>query len=97
MGVPGETASFDVIDVRRCEYDGGVMAHVLCAWDGQPVSLFVLPGRSDRERWMETIGHDAVIWSDDDVSFALLTEQGPLDIAQVADYVRTPPPLDRAR
>lgn len=86
--IPGETDAFDVIDVRYCQYDGGEMAHVLCEWRGQPVSLFVVPGRSRRERNIETIQHNAVIWSENDMGFALVAEQGPVEIGQVAAYVR---------
>ena len=62
--VPGESDAFDVIDVRYCQYDGGGMAHVLCEWRGHPVSLFIVPGRLRRERRIETIQHNAVIWSE---------------------------------
>ena len=88
QSVPGETDTFNVIDVRQCEYDGGGMAHVLCEWNGQPVSLFVVPGRSGPERRLETIGHDAMLWSRDDMGFALVAEQGVVEIGQVARYVR---------
>ena len=56
--VPPESADSDFLDVRQYRYDEGAMAHLLCEWRGQPVSLFVVAGRSDRERslrlWVTT-------------------------------------------
>ena len=86
--VPPESADFDLLDVRQCLYDEGAMAHVLCEWRGQPVSLFVVPGRTDREQLLEIVGHDAVIWSGDGNTYVLMTEQGPVEIGRVAQYVR---------
>ena len=87
--VPAESADFDVLDVRQCLYDEGAMAHVLCEWRGEPVSLFVVPGRSDREHILEIVGHDAVIWSRGDNAYVLVAEQqGPVEIGQIAEYVR---------
>ena len=88
LTVPDESDAFDVIDVRYCQYNGGGMAHILCEWRGQPVSLFVVPGRSRRERRIETIEHNAVIWSEDDTGFALVAEQGSVEMAPVVEYVR---------
>ena len=86
--VPAESSDFDVLDVRQCLYDEGAMAHVLCEWRGQPVSLFVVPGRSSGEQILEIVGHDAVIWSGGDNTYVLVAEQGPVEIGQVAEYVR---------
>ena len=86
--VPPESADFDLLDVRQCLYDEGAMAHVLCEWRGQPVSLFVVPGRSNREQILEIVGHDTVIWSGDGNTYVLVAEQGPVEIGEVAEYVR---------
>lgn len=88
VALPAESPEFDLVDVRRCLYDDGAMAHVLCLWRGQPVSLFVVPGKSRRERVLEIVGHDAVIWSASDNGYVLVAEHGPVDIDQVAEYVR---------
>jgi len=88
VAMPAESASFDVLDVRGCLYDEGQMAHVLCTWEGQPVSLFVVPGRSARDGEIEIVGHDAVIWSRGDLRFVLVAEHGPVEIDRVAAYVR---------
>ena len=86
--VPAESADFNVVDVRQCFYDGGGMVHVLCEWRGEPVSLFFVPGRSDREQHLEIVGHDAVIWSEGENANVLVAEHGSVEIGQVAEYVR---------
>ena len=84
----GISDDFDVLDVRECLYDEGRMAHLLCEWRGQPVSLFVVPDRSDREQVLEIVGHDAVIWSQDENAYVLVTEKGSVEIGALTDYVR---------
>ena len=86
--VPAESDDFDVVDVRECLYDEGRMAHLLCEWRGQRVSLFVVPDRSRREQALEIVDHDAVIWSRDENAYVLVTEKGPVDIGHVTEYVR---------
>ena len=88
VAMPAESAEFDLVDVRECLYDDGEMAHVLCEWRGEPVSLYVVPDRSDGEQILEIVGHDAVIWSQNDNAYVLVVEQGPVDLGQVAQYVR---------
>ena len=88
VAMPPESAEFDLIDVRQCLYDDGEMAHVLCEWRGEPVSLYVVPDRSDGEQILEIVGHDAVIWSQNDNAYVLVVEQGSVDLGQVAQYVR---------
>ena len=88
LSIPPESADFDLIDVRRCLYDEGDMVHILCEWREQPVSLFVVPGREDRERVLEIMGHDAIIWSRENNAYVLVAEHGPVDTDQLARYVR---------
>lgn len=86
--LPAESADFDLLHVRECLFDAGAMLHVLCRWQGSPVSLFILPGADRREQVLEIVGHDAVIWSDEGSGYVLVAEHGPVDIGQVARYVR---------
>ena len=88
VAMPPESADFDLIDVRQCLYDDGEMAHVLCEWHGEPVSLYVVPDRSDGDQILEIVGHDAVIWSQNDNAYVLVAETGPIEIGKVVQYVR---------
>ena len=88
VALPHESGQFDLVDVRQCLYDGGDMVHVLCEWHGQPVSLFVVPNRSCRERVLEIVDHNAVTWADDDNAYVLVTDRGSVEVGEVATYVR---------
>ncbi len=88
VAMPPESADFNVLDVRQCLYNEGEMAHVLCEWKGQPMSLFIVPERSAREQLLEVVGHDALIWSRGRDAYVLVAQQSQGQIQQVADYVR---------
>ncbi len=88
VAVPAESDDFDVVDVRICLYDGGQMAHLLCEWRGERLSLFIVPDRTDREHDLEIVDHDAVIWSQNENSYVLVTEKGPVEFGPLTDYVR---------
>jgi hypothetical protein len=88
VAVPRESGEFDLVDVRQCLYDEGKMVHVLCEWQGQPVSLFVVPNHSCREQVFEIVDHNAVTWSKDENAYVLVADQGPVEIGDVAAYVR---------
>ena len=88
VALPVESSDFDVLEVRECAHEHGAMGHVLCHWRGHPVSLYVMPDRTHREQLLEIINHDALVWSAGDHGYVLVAERGPVDIAQVAHYVR---------
>ena len=85
--MPVESSEFNLVDVRKCLYDDGDMAHVLCEWRGEPVPMFVVPERAGRERDLEIMRHDAVVWSKGVRGFALVARRGPVAIDEVARYV----------
>ena len=86
---PGSRAEqIELLDVRHCLYVDGYMAHLLYAYHGRPISLFVLPGTSHRERLLEIMGHDALIWSEGGRAYVLLGQEGPAAMDEVAGYMR---------
>jgi hypothetical protein len=88
VAVPAESDDFDVVDVRKCLYDEGEMAHLLCEWRGERVSLFIVPDRTGREHDLEIVDHDAVIWTEDEGTYVLVAEKGPVELGPLTDYVR---------
>ncbi len=88
VAVPDESIDFNLVDARRCLHDGGDMVHLLCEWPGQPVSLFLVPGRRGSEASLEIMGRDAVTWGRDDWSYVLVAKGGPVDLGHVAAYVQ---------
>ena len=62
---PGSSAEqIELVDVRRCMHADGYMAHLLYEHQRRAVSLFVLPDTARRERLLEIMEHDALIWSE---------------------------------
>lgn len=77
--------------IRRCLVTDGQVAHLLYAWKGEPLSLYVLPERVVGEAMEHTrsLGHEAVMWSKNDRTYMLISNaprDGTLD--EVAAYVR---------
>ena len=53
------------------------------------MSLFVVPNRSAREQVLEIVGHDAVIWSENDNAYVVVGRiRGRSRSGQVVEYVR---------
>jgi anti-sigma factor RsiW len=52
-----------LISVRRCIYGDGRAAHLLYRVDGEPVSLFILPGLERPADQLSLFGHDEVVWN----------------------------------
>ena len=76
-------AGLELQDARRCEYASGGMAHLLYRREGRPVSLFVVPDTARRARHLEIMWHDAVIWSENDRTFALVGQEDPADMTSM--------------
>ena len=86
---PGSSAEqIELVDVRRCMYADGYMAHLLYEHQGRAVSLFVLPDTARRERLLEIMGHDALIWSEAGRAYVLLGQEEPAGMNKIAAYVR---------
>ena len=49
--------------VRRCLYGDGRAAHVLYRLDGEPVSLFIIPGLARPAAELSLFGHEQVVWT----------------------------------
>ena len=79
-----------LIDVRRCYSSDGRAAHLMYNWRGTPLSLYVLPRDTRRERALRSVGHDAVIWSDRQRTYAVVTARRspPDDLTRVVAYLK---------
>jgi hypothetical protein len=78
-----------LLTVRRCLSTDGRVAHVMYLWRGEPLSVFVLPHGTARERVLETMGHDAAIWSANGRTYAVLATGHPADFTHIVNYVKT--------
>jgi hypothetical protein len=79
----------ELMAVRRCLYGDGRAAHLMYRLDGEPMSLFVIPGLSRPGADLSLFGHDQVVWTEGDRTYMLVARGGLRDqLARVAPYLR---------
>ena len=83
----------ELLGVRRCGSSEGRVAHVMYRWRGEPLSVYVLPASIASSRVVQnvvdTLGHEAVVWSKGGRTYAVVARGDPAELARVASYVRT--------
>ena len=83
----------ELLGVRRCGSSEGRVAHMMYRWRGEPLSVYVLPASIASSRVVQnvvdTLGHEAVVWSKDGRTYAVVARGDPAELARVASYVRT--------
>jgi anti-sigma factor RsiW len=85
---PGDR--LELMAVRRCLYGDGRAAHLMYRLNGEPVSLFVIPGLSRPDADLSMFGHDQVVWAEGDRTYMLVARGGLRDeLARVAPYLRS--------
>lgn len=92
VSVPASLPSerLDLLAVRRCLYGDGRAAHVMYRVNGEPVSLFILPGLTRPAAELSLFGHDEVVWTQGDRTYMLVARGGlSSDLVRVASYLRT--------
>ena len=77
-----------LVDVRRCFTTDGRSAHMMYRWRGAPLSLYVLPEDVGRDRVVDKMGHEAVIWCANRRTYAVVADGHPQDLAEVVDYMK---------
>jgi anti-sigma factor RsiW len=90
MHVPAELegAGLELVGARRCLYAEGKIAHIMYRYQGQPVSVFMLPGTVRHEELLEVLGHEAAIWSVGDRTFVLVARESPVEIRRMTSLAR---------
>ena len=80
----------ELMAVRRCLYGDGLAAHLMYRVDGEPVSLFVLPGLTRPAEELSLFGHDEIVWTQGDRTYMLVARAGlGAGLGRVASYLRT--------
>ena len=79
-----------LVDVRRCYSSDGRAAHMMYNWRGKSLSLFVLPQDNRRQGALRKVGQDAVIWSANQRTYAVVAsgEPPPADLSRVVAYLK---------
>ena len=89
--VPASLAAekLELLAVRRCLYGDGRAAHLLYRLDGEPVSLFIIPGLTRPAAELSLFGHDQVVWTKGDRTYMLIARGGSRNqLARVASYIQ---------
>ncbi|HUP39401.1 MAG TPA: zf-HC2 domain-containing protein [Vicinamibacterales bacterium] len=68
-------AGLQLVGMRRCYCGEGAAAHAMYRLDGRPVSLYVIPDASRERASTDVFGHDAVIWSNGNVTYVLVGKE----------------------
>ena len=77
-----------LVDVRRCFTTDGRSAHMMYTWRGAPLSLYVLPEDIGRDRVVDKMGRQAVIWCANRRTYAVVADGHPRDLSRVIDYMK---------
>ena len=89
---PGDPAlQLKLVDVRRCFSSDGRAAHLMYTCRGVPLSVYVMQepdGNAGRDRVVNKLGHEAVIWGANRRTYAVVAEGGQKDLSQVVDYMK---------
>jgi anti-sigma factor RsiW len=64
-----------LVGMRRCYCGEGAAAHAMYRLHGQPVSLYVIPEANRDRASTDVFGHDAVIWSKQNVTYVLVSKE----------------------
>ena len=91
VSVPSSLPSekLELMAVRRCLYGDGRAAHLMYRLNGEPVSLFIVPGVSRPAAELSLFGHEQVVWTQGDRTYMLVARGGAGGgLARVASYLR---------
>lgn len=90
IAVPPTDASqqLTLVGVRRCFSTDGRAAHMLYTWRGAPVSLYILPESAGRDRAVERMGHEAVIWCANNRTYAVVAGDRSQDLSRLVDHMK---------
>jgi anti-sigma factor RsiW len=75
----------ELVGLRRCLCAEGAAAHAMYRLNGRPVSLYVIPDASRERAATDVFGHDAVIWSRQDVTYVLVGKEPRASLEGLAE------------
>jgi anti-sigma factor (TIGR02949 family) len=81
--------NLELMAVRRCLYGDGRAAHLMYRLNGEPLSLFVVPGLTRPAEELSLFGHDQMVWTAGDRTYMLVARAGNRNgLARVASYLQ---------
>jgi anti-sigma factor RsiW len=90
MHLPREAsaAGLELVGSRPCIYGEGKIAHIMYRHNGEPLSLFMLPGSTRASQVVEALGHEAAIWCDRNRTYVLVSREPRPEVARMATFVQ---------
>lgn len=90
IDLPGDSEAYQLrlVGGRRCLDGEGTIAHILYRHNGQPLSLFMLPEKVRSSALVDIMGHEAIIWAQNQRTFVLLGSEPRGQLQQIAAYMR---------
>jgi len=86
---PSSTAPpLRLVGVRRCLFSDGAMAHLVYEHDGQSVSVFILPTARPASPETAIMGHEAVTWSRNGRTYAVVASLAHDEMARVGAFLQ---------
>jgi anti-sigma factor RsiW len=88
--VPGSSAAIGLrlVGARRCLSGDGRTAHLLYSWNGESISLYVIPDDNRRSADVHMMGHDERIWSRHNRTYVLVSPETARDVTPVVSYLQ---------
>lgn len=87
---PAAESGLQLRTVRRCAVTDGRVAHLIYSYQGEPLSVYVLPKRAlvDEAQFVRRFQHETVMWSQGDRTY-IIVSSGPRDgLTEMVAYVR---------
>jgi anti-sigma factor RsiW len=85
----GGQGELNLVGSRPCLSGEGKVAHIMYTYNGQPVSLFMLPRETRASELVQVFGHRARIWSEGGRTFVLVARESASEMEHMAALVRT--------
>lgn len=84
-----DEGELNLVGSRPCLSGEGKVAHIMYTYNGQPVSLFMLPRDTRPSELVQVFGHRARIWSEGGRTFVLVARESASEMERMAALVRT--------
>ncbi|HXW04570.1 MAG TPA: zf-HC2 domain-containing protein [Vicinamibacterales bacterium] len=86
------TQQLQLLTIRRCASTEGLTAHLMYKWRGQPFSVYVLNSADiaagSSGQFVAKLGQEAVIWSSNGRTYAVVARARPAELDEVVRYVK---------
>jgi hypothetical protein len=82
-----ESLGLRLVGARRCITGEGTNAHILYTWQGEPVSLYMLPDTAHTPEAHHLLGHATSMWSAPNGSYVLVMPDAGARGAALVDYM----------